>query len=313
MSKQLYALVGEDSFLQIEALQRVIRSLGDTQRTDFDGETAELAEVMDELRSFSMFANTRLVVIRSADEFISRYRSDMEEYVQSPSDFATLVLRCKSLPGNQKISKLIAKHGTIEKCDPPSEKDLPVWIVQRARTKHQLEIEPAAARLMADLIGHDLGRLDNELAKLALSVNGKISSAEINRSVIFQREQEMWHMTDELTSGRIDKALERWRHLLQSDPSSEFRAMTWLGLWLEKAIKALHLRQQNVSSPVIAKQLRIWPVSHVDSLLRTIDRLGQKRLYDSLDLLTNLDHRSKSGLGEASDHVEMFLLSMAKS
>lgn len=309
----LYALVGEDSFLQIEALQSIVHSLGNAQRTDFDGETAELAEVMDELRSFSMFASSRLVVVRSADEFISRYRSEMEEYVQSPSESATLVLRCKSLPGNQRISKLIAKHGTIEKCDPPGDKDLPVWIVQRARNKHQLDIEPAAARLLADLIGTDLGRLDNELAKLALSVDGKVNAEVVNRSVVFQREQEMWHMTDELTAGRIDKALERWRHLLQSDPSSEFRAVTWLGLWLEKAIKAIQLKQDKVSPPAIARQLRIWPVSNVDSLLKTIDRLGQQRLYRSLDLLTELDHRSKSGLGEASDNVERFIISMAKS
>jgi DNA polymerase-3 subunit delta len=313
MSRYLYALVGEDSFLQIEALQQIVRSLGNVQRTDFDGETTGLAEVMDELRSFSMFAKTRLVVIRSADEFISRYRSEMEEYVQSPSDSATLVLRCRSLPGNQKISKLIAKHGTIAKCDPPSEKDLPDWIVRRAKNEHRLQIEPPAARLLADLIGTDLGRLDNELAKLALCVDGKIGLEEINRSVVFQREQEMWHMTDELTSGRTDKALERWRHLLQSDPSSEFRAVTWLGLWLEKAIKALQLRQQKVSPPAIAKQLRIWPMSHVDSLLRTVDRLGPQRLYRSLDLLTELDHRSKSGLGEAADNVERFILSIAKS
>lgn len=309
----LYALVGEDSFLQIEALQKIVHSLGNAQRTDFDGETAELAEVMDELRSFSMFASSRLVVVRSADEFISRYRSEMEEYVQSPSESATLVLRCKSLPGNQRISKLIAKHGAIEKCDPPGDRDLPVWIVQRARNKHQLDIEPAAARLLADLIGTDLGRLDNELAKLALSVDGKVNAEVVNRSVVFQREQEMWHMTDELTAGRVDKALERWRHLLQSDPSSEFRAVTWLGLWLEKAIKAIQLKQDKVSPPAIAKQLRIWPVSNVDSLLKTVDRLGQQRLYRSLDLLTELDHRSKSGLGEASDNVERFIISMAKS
>ncbi|GIW78130.1 MAG: hypothetical protein KatS3mg104_3193 [Phycisphaerae bacterium] len=38
MSRYLYALVGEDSFLQIEALQQIVRSLGNVQRTDFDGE-----------------------------------------------------------------------------------------------------------------------------------------------------------------------------------------------------------------------------------------------------------------------------------
>ncbi len=309
----LYALVGDDSFLQLEAIRRIASALGeDVQRNDFDGESAQLADVMDELRSFSMFATAKLVVIRSADEFISRYRSEMEDYVQAPSDSATLVLRCKSLPGNQKISKLIAKHGKVEPCEPPKDRELPAWVISRAKSTHGIAIDPGAAQLMADLVGADLGRLDNELAKLALMVDGKVSSEHVSQSVVFQREQEMWHMTDELTAGRIDRALERWRHLVQSDPSSEFRAVTWLTIWLEKAVKALRLKQKKMNPFAIAKELRIWPANNVDSLLKTADAMGAAGLSRSLDLLADLDHRSKSGLGDAADNVERFILSLAK-
>lgn len=309
----VHALVGDDPFLQLEAVRRLAAALGkDVQRNDFDGETAQLADVMDEVRSFSMFAGAKMVVIRAAEEFISRFREEMEEYVQHPSDSATLVLRCKSLPGNQKISKLIAKHGTVESCEPPKDKDLPNWIVARAKSPHGIAIDFGAARLMADLVGADLGRLDNELAKLALMVDGKVLAEHVSKSVVFQREQEMWHMTDELTAGRLDKALERWRHLVQSDPSSEFRAVTWLTIWLEKAVKALRLKQKKMNPFAIAKELRIWPANNVDSLLKTADAMGAPGLSRALDLLADLDHRSKSGLGDASDNVERFILSLAR-
>ncbi len=310
----VYALVGEDTFLQLEGIRKIAAALGkDAQRIDFDGETAPLAEVMDELRSFSMFAGTKLVVIRSADDFISKNREHMEEYVASPVDSATLILRCKSLPGNQKISKLIAKHGKVESCEPPKDKDLASWITTRAKSAHEITIAPGAAQLMAELIGNDMGRLDNELAKLALMVDDKVTEADVNKSAVFQRDQEMWHMTDELTAGRIDKALQRWRHLLQSDSSTEFRAVTWLGLWLEKATKALKLKEQRMNPFAIAKELRIWPANNVDALLRTAERLGSKGLGRALDLLADLDKRSKSGLGDASDNVERFILSLAKT
>jgi DNA polymerase-3 subunit delta len=309
----VHALVGDDAFLQLEAIRRIARELGkDVQRVDFDGESAQLADVMDEVRSFSMFAGSKLVVIRAAEEFISRYRENMEEYVQAPSDSATMVLRCKSLPGNQKISKLIAKHGKVEPCEPPKDRELPAWISARARSVHKIAIDGGAAQLMADLVGADLGRLDNELAKLALMVDGKVTEADVGKSVVFQREQEMWHMTDELTAGRIDKALERWRHLVQSDPSSEFRAVTWLAIWLEKATKALRLKEKKMNPFAIAKELRIWPANNVDALLRTADRMGAAGLSRALDLLADLDLRSKSGLGDASDNVERFILSLAK-
>jgi DNA polymerase-3 subunit delta len=308
----VYALVGSDSFLQLEAIRRIAAGLGkDAQRLDFDGETAQVADVLDEVRSFSMFAGSKLVVVRSGEEFISRFRDHMEEYVANPVDSATLVLRCKSLPGNQKISKLIAKHGKVEPCEPPKDKDLARWVADRAKTAHKTAIDPAAAQLLADLVGADLGRLDNEIAKLALMTDGKVTEKEVNASVVFQREQEMWHMTDELTAGRVDNALERWRQLLQSDPSTEFRAVTWLTIWLEKAVKAQRLKAQRVNPMAIAKELRIWPAHNVDALLRTADKLGAKGLADALDLLANLDYRSKTGLGEASDNVERFMLSLA--
>ncbi|HEX8324503.1 MAG TPA: DNA polymerase III subunit delta [Tepidisphaeraceae bacterium] len=308
----VHALVGSDSFLQLEAVRRLAASLGkDAQRVDFDGETAQIADVLDEVRSFSMFAGSKLVVVRSAEEFISRFRDNMEEYVANPVDSATLVLRCKTLPGNQRISKLIAKHGRVEPCDPPKDRDLARWVIERAKTAHKTAIDPAAAQLLAELVGADLGRLDNEIAKLALMTDGRVTEKEVNASVVFQREQEMWHMTDELTAGRISAALERWRQLLSSDPSTEFRAVTWLTIWLEKAVKAQRLRKQKISPPAIAKELRIWPAHNVDALLRTADKLGDRGLADALDLLADLDHRSKSGLGEAADNVERFMLSLA--
>ena len=306
------ALVGDDAFLQLEAIRRIAAALGkDAQRVDFDGETATVADVLDEVRSFSMFAGSKMVVVRTAEEFISRYRDNIEDYVAAPVDSATLVLRCKTLPGNQRISKLIAKHGQVESCEPPKDKELPRWIVERAKSTHKIAIDGGAAQLMADLVGGDLGRLDNELAKLALMVEGRVTEADVGKSVAFQREQEMWHMTDELTAGRIDKALERWRHLVTSDPSTEFRAVTWLAIWLEKAVKGLRLKKQKMNPFAIAKELRIWPANNVDSLLRTADKMGEAGLNRALDLLADLDHRGKTGLGDASDNVERFMLSLA--
>src|SRR5687768_12781168 len=106
MAKPVYALVGADSFLQLQKLAEITRELpADTQRSDYDGETAELADVLDEVRSFAMFGGAKLVVVRDADAFLSRYREQLEDYVDHPSSSSTLVLRLSSLPSNQRIYK----------------------------------------------------------------------------------------------------------------------------------------------------------------------------------------------------------------
>lgn len=310
MAKPVYALVGSDAFLQLQKLNEVLKELpADVQRIDVDGERVELAAVLDELRSFAMFGSGKLVVVRSADDFISRFREQLEDYVARPSDSGTLVLRVNTLPANQRITKAIAKVGQIEECNPP--KDLARWVVQHAKV-HKVTIDPHAATILADMIGADLGRLDSELAKLAITTDGKqITPEHVSEGVSFQRERQMWDMTNELAAGRPDEALRRWRQLVQLDPSSEFRAVTWLGMWLENVRKALAMKRKGMNPFTIAQQLRIWPRDIQGPFFKTADALGEPGVARALDLLAEIDHQSKSGVGEAATNVERFILSLA--
>ena len=311
--KPVYALVGPDSFLQLEKLREVLRLMPkDVQRVDVEGERAELAEVLDELRSFAMFGGAKLVVVRDGDEFLGRYREQLEDYCAKPSDSGTLVLRLTSLPKNQRIYKAIDKLGGVEVCEPP--KDLARWAAERARWAHQITLSPEAARLMVDLIGEDLGRIDNELAKLAIEHDGAKSAVgpeQVASSVAFQREQEMWDMTNEVAAGDVPGALRRWRQLVQLDTSAEFRAVTWLGMWLENVRKALALKRKGLGSFAICQQLRIWPREMQDPFLKTACQLGERGAAAALDLLAEIDHQSKTGVGDAATNVERFILELA--
>ena len=68
MLRPVHALVGSDLFLQLDVLAQLLRAAPqDVQRIDVDGETAQLADVLDELRSFAMFSSHKIVIIREAD------------------------------------------------------------------------------------------------------------------------------------------------------------------------------------------------------------------------------------------------------
>src|SRR5690242_20034160 len=122
-----------------------------------------------------MFGGGKVVVMRNGDEFITRFRGQLEDYLAAPSDSATLILCVSSLPSNQRIYKAIAKVGQIEDCSPPNDRDLPRWVIQQATSAHGITISSDAAALLADLVGGELGRINSELAKLALSSdNGKV-------------------------------------------------------------------------------------------------------------------------------------------
>jgi DNA polymerase III subunit delta len=219
-----------------------------------------------------------------------------------------------SLPKNQRIYKSIAKAGQVLECAPPSDREIVPWVIGRAKSEHKLIVTPQAAEMLKDLIGDDLGRMDNELAKLALQcASGKADVADVAGSVAFQREQEMWHMTDELAAGHTTAALRRWRQLVQMDSSAEFRAVTWLGMWIEKAIKALAMKRDGAQPFQIARDLKIWPAEKGTAFVQTASKLGDAGLYRALNLLVEVDHQSKSGVGDAAENVERFLLSVGNT
>ncbi|HWB53653.1 MAG TPA: DNA polymerase III subunit delta [Tepidisphaeraceae bacterium] len=314
MSKPIYALVGDDNFLQTQKLAAIIGTLpAGVQRSDFDGQSAELADVLDELRSFAMFGPGKLVTVRNADDFVSRFREQMENYVSQPAENSTLILRFASLPKTQRIYKLIDKVGTIEPCTPPTAGALPGWIQKHAQSAYAIQLQSDAAQLLAELIGTDLGRIDSELAKLAILAkpSQKVAASDLVGQVAFQREREMWDLTNALAEGNSADAIRRWRQLLQSDSSTEFRAVTWLTIWLDDVRHVID--SQAAGQRPDFKKLWRYKGDQLKRFLANCDRLGPSGLNRTINALVQTDRQNKSGIGDASTNIERFILDLAQT
>lgn len=307
MDNGIVVIVGADAFQQAEALADVTRKVGTSaQRVDFDGETADLVDVLDEVRSFAMFASSKLVVVRNGEELISRFREPMESAFETLVPSGVLVLRVKSLNKTWRISKQLAKIGTIIECAVP--RDLAAWCVARAKSHHKLALPLDAARELADRIGDDLGKLDMELGKLALaSSDGKATVGMVAGSVTFQREQEMHAMTHALARGDTKQALIRFRQLMNTDPAAEFKAATWLTLWLADVDFALR-------SPAAARGKLQWKYKGpaMDEFFATAKAMGTSGVKRALELLADADRRGKSGLGELETLIERFIVAVGR-
>jgi len=309
--KPVYALAGESSYLQLEKLAELLRMAPvDAQRLDVEGETAELADVLDELRSFAMFGGGKVVVMRDAEEFISRFREQFEEYLANPSTSATLILRCgKKIPSNQRVHKLLQKCGEIIECEAP--KDFARWIVARAKEPHGLTISFDVAQLLFEFLGKDMGRIDNELAKLALmNKGGKLTIEDVHGSVAFQSLRPMWDLTNALSAADQAEAIRRWRQLLQMDKSAEFRGITWLSVWLESVRRAIEMQKQGVPADAIGNELKIWPRESRGKFFAVCKHMGPEGVSRAMAQLAEIDYQSKTGVGDAAENVERFLLSL---
>jgi len=310
MLKPVYALVGSDTFMQLQKQSELLQHAPkDVQRIDIDGERAQLSDVLDEIRSFAMFGGYKVVVVRDAEEFISKFREPLEKFLAAPVDSGTLLLRCGTLPKNTRIYKLIDKLGGIQHCEPPIQ--LASWIIAQAKNAHGLTLTPAVARLLAELVGGDLGRLDNELAKLAISTtSARIGPDDISGTIAFQKELEMVELTNALTVGNAPEAIRRWRQLVTLDSGSQFSVFVWIANWLMGMQKGIRLKQRGAGNYEVYQEARIWKDELKEPFMRTMIAMGSGGIEKALAQLAEVEYQSKTGIGNASENIERFILSL---
>ncbi len=213
---------GEESFLKRHALSNLKRqALGtsdaDFSLTVFEGKQAALADVLDELSTIAMFGGSaRLVLVEEADDFVTRYRSELEDYVQSPRPTGKLILETKSWPATTRLYKAVAAKGLPIECSALKAAETPKWLVGWAKKTHGVQLASAAAGMLVDFVGTELGLLDQEVSRLALSVgqDRKISAQMVSQNVGSWRARTTWDMLDAALAGDMKGSLTQLDRLL---------------------------------------------------------------------------------------------------
>ena len=316
-SMRFVILHGKDGFLASERLRALEQDLGKrfdgVSRFDFDGASARVVDVLDELRTFGLLSVHKLVVIDRADQFVAgeENRRALERYAESPMQEATLVLRSETWrPGN--LDKLVAKVGAIFKCEPPDAGDAAAWCTRRAK-RHGIEVDADAAAALVDRVGNDLARLDGELAKygayLASEPEGarRLTPALVTRLTGQTREEAAWQVQEAVLTGRPAEAVRQVRELVEISQAPEQLILWSLVDLARKLHDAARLLAEGTPEAAVARQVKLWGPSTAPTL-SAARRLGPGRAARLLDEAVDLDRRSKSGLaGELPRTLEAFV------
>lgn len=307
----VYAFHGADAFRKHEAIvalcARIAQQDGDGQGpTQFDGDNAQLAEVLDEVRTFSLLGGRRVVIVNRADPFITEHRAALERYCEAPADSGTLILDCSSLPANQKLHKIIAKQGEVARFDALKGREIADWMVQRARTVYDKRLAMPCAWTLRELCGSELGLLDAELGKLATFVGERteITEHDIEALVGRHREEDVFGVIDGIAEGNAAKALAQWERVLATDRAAPARAVGGLAWGVRRLLDLKLQAERGVPMPVLAKQA-FCSAEVIERRLRAAN-VGslQEQLCDLLDA----DLATKTGLSTAPVAIERFIV-----
>ncbi|MFH0982505.1 MAG: DNA polymerase III subunit delta [Planctomycetota bacterium] len=312
----VYVVYGAEAFLKQETVRRLLAAAlggpaGGLGPSRFDGDTAALADVLDEVRTWSLLGERRVVVVEEADGFISRHRDALERYGSAPSDAGCLILVCKAFDARTRFYKVINGLAGALKCEAPRGAALPAWISDRAQKTYGKRLERGTAGRLRDYVGDGLGLLDQELDKLATYVGARpnITLEDVDALVGNNREQTVFAITDAMAEGDARTALYQWERVLATDRAAPGRAIGGLAWGIRRLLEALDAVAAGTPVSQLARQF--WTEPAV--LERRLRRLSRPKLEEQLCDLLEADVASKTGLSEVSRAVEKFIIKHASA
>jgi DNA polymerase-3 subunit delta len=285
---------GDETFLKQESLDHLRSSVlgqddGKFSLTEFVGDDALAPEVFDCLSTVALFgAGRRLVIVREADNFVSRHRAILEAYVARPKPSGVLVLEVASWPSNTKLAKSVAADGLTVECKTPTGQQITKWLVARSAKQHRARLDRQAAELLLDTIAPDLGLLDQELAKLALSagVDGTIDAKLVRELVGGWRTKTTWDMLDQAAAGKAAEAIGQLERLLSAG-ENPVAILAQIGSTLRRFAAAARIveraersgRRTTLKNALEKAGFRSFVLAKAEGQLRQLGRHRSGQLY----------------------------------
>jgi len=241
----IYLIVGDDD-AETSRLASDLSSLVDEDLRAFNVERLYASDkvvtpsaIAEAARLLPMIASHRVVVVLRAERILKpkrRGKADesqaadddeagavdadaLEAYVKKPEPTTVLAFVAADVDRTRRLYKQLVKTATIVECwglkprdaraDPRQVARQAEVLVKQAATDAGRQIDPAAARLVAERAGTDIARLRGDVEKLMLYSAGaaKISLSDARAIVSAESSQDDWAVTNAIARGATSEAL----------------------------------------------------------------------------------------------------------
>ena len=252
----IYLLVGEDD-IEKSGLAGEFAELVDEGLRAFNVERIYAAEmntgerladgvgaIVGAARTLPMMSSHRIVIVLQADALLmpkresdaaARALEELERLLLNPEPLTVLVLVAGALDKRSRLYKLLVKQATIVECGAIADQgDAERWVRNRVAAAGA-QIDPAAARLIAQRAGLDVKRLRGDVDRLLLYAYGQksITADDVRELVGPAALQDDWAMTNAIESGQGAEALRQLALLLDAGAAPE-KILGQLG-WLVRS------------------------------------------------------------------------------
>ena len=282
--KPVYFLYGNDYYLRDTAIQSIRKSMIDQGRSFDYGfyNAAELDanELQNLLFGTSLFQSEKCTVISKVKGLLPSARKIMNSYLQKPEP-------------------------TTLMSNSPFENEISGWARQYT-AKLDRSIDVNAINELIRYVGSDLGKLSNELNKIHIFLpeGQNISLDDVRKVSGYSKTYSIDQLLSAIGQRNKATAVVICKNLLENGISDVYLVIAiYQYIW-----KLILLKDQRVlSSPDLAKQVRVYRPKQLDQLKMVAARFSMTQLRRAVGALVKADRRIKTS---ACDPLSNFMITL---
>lgn len=301
--RPIYFLMGEETYF-IDSITKLIEQKALTEeeksfnQTVLYGRDTDVATVVGEAKRYPMMAERVVIIVKEAQQL--KKLEELESYVQNPQPSTVLVIahKYKTLDKRKKLYKLLSNGHVLMESKKLYDNQVPDWIGQRLHEKGY-KINMKAQILLAESLGTDLGRIENELKKLELVVpkGGSIDEVVVEENIGISKDYNNFELIKALGEQNFAKAM-TIQKFFAANPKDNPLVVT-LSLLYGFFSKLMIVHQAKDKTPKgLASLLKVNPY-FVKDYQTGATHYDLKKLARIMGYLRECDKRSK-GVGNAT-------------
>ncbi|GER60252.1 DNA polymerase III subunit delta [Patiriisocius marinus] len=226
--KPIYFLMGEEAFF-IDTISDYIEDTVLTEeekgfnQTVFYGRDVTIDDIVGSAKRFPMMAERQVIIVKEAQD-LSRTIENLVSYVENlqPTTVLVLCYKYKKLDARKKLAKAIKKVGVLMESKKVYDNQIPKWIESTLSVQGH-SITPKASAMLAEYLGTDLGKINNELNKLrsVIAKGAQITPELVEENIGISKDYNSFELIKAIGSKNIKKTFaiaQYFEHNPKSNP-----------------------------------------------------------------------------------------------
>ena len=308
---------GEDTYRLNQKLRElkekfISASLGDTNLSMVDGETATFDEIVRQILAMPFLSKKRLVIIKN---LLSGAKKEvlekMNEFLAKVPEATVFVLAEEGVPDRRTtLFKKLNQPKLAQEFNLLDEERLRRWVKLEIE-KTGAAIEPAALSKLIDYIGSDLWRMSNEIQKLS-AYSKRLTIENIELLVQPQIQSNIFDLMDRIADRNLEKSMKELYQLFDNGkPEHYILSMIVYQVRNLILIKNLLTRYPNVSMQTIGRKTFLHPFVIKKTLLQ-VKNFTLEKLKNIYQKLVDFDIAVKTGKIEPGNALNLLIVEIVK-